>query len=434
MGPASSWRIDYLASVRFVHVDSTGVRAQLRFAVLAFGLALTVTACSGPTGGDPQPVPTQVVQTTAIASTTSPIPATVLSPDPDPDPDPALAPAPSPTPAPTPTPAATESIGPSSTDVRWSNGDVFVGGTLTIPAGDPLDLPAPAVLLIADGGGADRDWVSEAIPGINGSGRMIANELTDAGYITLRYDRRGTGRRTGVTRPSDGENFLKDSVDEVSSAIKYLRSRPEVDRARIFSVAHDEGALHALLRESQSTQSDISGMALLAPSALTLKQQVFRKLGVFAEGPGDERLLASFDAAMALFIEGTPPEGDLRLSPDLQALFENLTYPSNQPYNSEIWNLEVTPLLQGFSGPVLVLIGQLDTDVDWAEEGQIWRGAAGSGQDLELVQPLNTDHVLMATLPDASETGFITYNAFGRTLDDESMTSLLDWLNSLSGL
>lgn len=340
----------------------------------------------------------------------------------------------SPIPIETSTAIIREPTGPTSTDVRWSNGEFFVGGTLTVPKLDAGVTRTPTVLLIADGGGADRDWLSTSIPGINGSGRLLASALTDAGYITLRYDRRGTGRRIGETTPADGENRMSDSVDELSSALQFLKLRPEVDPERIYVVAHDEGALHVLLREAQDVDSGLAGIALLAPSALTLRQQVIRRLGELVIQPEDELTLARFDAAMALFIEDALPEGDLGLSPSMQGLFENLTHPSKQPYNTEIWNLDVVSLLPDAESPVLILIGQSDTEVDWSVEGQMWSDAASDGQDVEIEYPPNADHVLKSISPDAVETGFSTYNSFGRALDDEALVALIDWLDGRSEL
>ncbi|MDP6823619.1 MAG: alpha/beta fold hydrolase [Dehalococcoidia bacterium] len=407
--------------------DYPGSRSAILAAMLA--LALVSMGCGGDAGdpgGDslptPIPTPTEDVQEMPTATAISPTPTFEALP------------ATTPPPLPTSTPVALELKAASSTDLSWSNGDGFVGGTLTSPAMVTSGARAPAVLLIANGGGADRDWVSTSLPGDNGSGRLIASALTDAGYVTLRYDRRGTGRRIGETTPPDGENFLGDSIDEVSSAIRFLKSRPEVDPDRVYIVAHDEGALHVLLREVQLSEPDVAGIALLAPSALTLRQQVFRKLGALAQEPGDEVALAALDAAMAFFIEGDLPEGDLGLSPDLQGLFENLTHPSKLPYNTEIWNLDPVSLLPEAGSPVLVLIGRLDSDVDWDIEGPSWEEAASIGQEVEYVYPPNADHVLKATSPDDPEIGLTTYNASGRRLDEESLMALLDWLNARSGL
>src|SRR6478672_1653499 len=63
-------------------------------------------------------------------------------------------------------------------------------GTLVRPAGSG---PFPAVVLVAGSGPTDRDWNSPLLPGTNGSGRLLAEALADAGYASLRYDKRVVG-------------------------------------------------------------------------------------------------------------------------------------------------------------------------------------------------------------------------------------------------
>jgi uncharacterized protein len=403
--------------VKFLHLDPS----RLVWLVATLIVVFVVAACGGDSSDAPVSTPTSEATAQPNGAPVQPTTTPVVEP--------------SPSPAPTSTPVATNTVipdrpqGPTSTDLSWSNGGVLVEGTLSTPPGDRL----PAVLLIADGGGADRDWLSPSIPGINGSGRLMASVLVDAGYITLRYDRRGTGRASATTAPADGENHLDDSVAEISSAIGFLRSRPEVDRTRIYVVAHDEGALHSLRREQQTRDSDIAGIALLAPSALTLRQQVIRRLGELAEAPEDEPLIGAFDAAMAFFIADALPEGDLGLSPSLQGLFENLTHPSKLPYNTEIWNLDPVSLLPFAGSPVLVLMGQSDSELDWELEGSMWKAGSIDEQDVRFVYPANADHVLKETDSEATETGLSTYNAFGRMLDQETVDTLVFWLDELSG-
>ena len=440
--------MDYLAFVGILHPGP--VRSLLRpaFAALAPGFVMVVMACGGyESPGDSSPLP-------ASRANVQP---TVTSPDRPSTPEITASAVSTPQPPPTPLPLTPTAQGspsdalnltdgfspdeptrPGSTDVLWPSGDGLVGGTLTIPAGWVSGEVLPAVLLVADGGGADRDWVSPSIPGINGSGRLLAAAMADEGYITLRYDSRGTGRRFAETAPLPGENRLGDSVNEVSGAIEFLASRPEVDRDRIFVVAHDEGALYVLLRERQSSGPAVAGIALLSPSGLTLRQQVIRRLGKLTTGPGDEPLLGRFDAAMAFFIEGTLPDSDLGLTPSLQMLFDNLSHPLNQPYISEIWNLDIVSLLPEIKPPVLVLIGQADSELDWPVDGGKWEEAVAPGQDVQFAYPARADHVLKLVSPDAAsgnvETGLATYNVFGRTLDGETVDVLLDWLNEKSGL
>ena len=452
--------MDYLSVVRFLHPGPARSNLRPVFAALASCIVVVTAACgnAGPDGPSltPAPTPAEVERPTTVAPTAPPASSPGPFPAPFTEPTATAATGPASTStalatttpvgqgpsSETPLPAADPSR-PVTTDVSWPRGDVFVGGTLIRPTGAAAGDALPAVLLVADGGGADRDWVSPSIPGINGSGRLFAVAIAAEGYVTLRYDRRGTGRRFAETAPPPGENRLDDLVDEVSRAIDFLASRPEVDPDRIFVVAHDEGALYVLLGEQGSEEPALAGIALLAPSGLTLRQQVIRRLGELTTGPQDEPLLGRFDAAMAFFIEGTLlPDEDLGFSPSLQALFDNLSHPLNQPYVSEVWNLDVVSLLPGTRPPVLVLIGRADSESDWIVDGGKWEDVVAVGQDVQFAYPANADHVLKSVSPgnesgdaiEDAETGIVTYNVFGRTLDEETVAVLLDWLNERSGL
>jgi hypothetical protein len=46
--------------------------------------------------------------------------------------------------------------------------------------------PFPAVIFVAGSGPTDRNWNTPMIPGTNGSGALLAQALTRAGFITLR--------------------------------------------------------------------------------------------------------------------------------------------------------------------------------------------------------------------------------------------------------
>lgn len=442
--------MDYRAAVHILHPNRVRLKLLPVLASLSSCIVVIAAGCAGDDSpGAAIPSPTQDAQPAATVLAASPAPAISPTSTSGPGPTETATAGPSATATPSTEGLSPDvpvqpigSSGPTSTDVSWLNGDVFVGGAFTLPGGIANGDASPAVLLVADGGGADRDWVSPSIPGINGSGRLLAAAIAAEGYVTLRYDSRGTGRRFAETAPLPGENRLDRLIGEVASAIEFLASRPEVDPDRIFVVAHDEGALYVLLREQGFEEPALAGIALLAPSGLTLRQQVIRRLGELTTGPQDEPLLGRFDAAMAFFIDGTLlSDEELGFSPSMQALFDNLSHPLNQPYISEVWNLDVLSLLPGMRPPVLVLIGQADGESDWLVDGGLWEDAAAPGQDVQFSYPSNADHVLKSVLSrdesddaDVAESGIATYNAFGRTLDEETVAVLLDWLNDRSGL
>lgn len=77
-----------------------------------------------------------------------------------------------------------------STEVSWTLESTIVSGTLVRPSGPG---PFAAVVMVAGRGPADRDWNSTLLPGTNGSARLLAEALAQAGIASLRYDKRASG-------------------------------------------------------------------------------------------------------------------------------------------------------------------------------------------------------------------------------------------------
>ena len=84
-----------------------------------------------------------------------------------------------------------------SMEVSWPLESTTVYGTLVRPAGPgpfaEQPLGAPAVVMVAGSGPTDRDWNTPLLPGSNGSARLLAEALAQAGIASLRYDKRPSG-------------------------------------------------------------------------------------------------------------------------------------------------------------------------------------------------------------------------------------------------
>jgi len=115
-----------------------------------------------------------------------------------------------------------------------------LSATLTVPAGSG---PFPAVLLVSDIEGQDRD-------GTTGDFHMLgalADYLTRRGIAVLRYDDRGVGQSGGNTATTTTTM----RVSDVQAAINFLRARLEININRIGVIGHGEGANVALLAAGQ---------------------------------------------------------------------------------------------------------------------------------------------------------------------------------------
>jgi len=142
---------------------------------------------------------------------------------------------------------------------RKGDEDVFVPSTGFSLAGvlsKPSNAagPAPAVILVAGSGAQDRDERVFNIP-IFG---QLANALADAGFVVVRYDKRGVGRSGGRIETAT----LDDYADDVVNVIEWLRKRPDVDPKRIAIVGHSEGGAVALLAGRRTNR--VAALTLVA--------------------------------------------------------------------------------------------------------------------------------------------------------------------------
>jgi pimeloyl-ACP methyl ester carboxylesterase len=119
-------------------------------------------------------------------------------------------------------------------EVTFSNdaARTTLAGTFSVPHGKG---PHPAVVLIHGSGPVDRnEAVFDHKPFL-----ILADHLARQGIAVLRYDKRGIGKSTGNFR--DATTF--DFADDAEAALRFLRSRSEVDTARVGAIGHSEGGL-----------------------------------------------------------------------------------------------------------------------------------------------------------------------------------------------
>lgn len=122
--------------------------------------------------------------------------------------------------------------------VRVTANGFSLAGTLSKPA-EMSSAPLPAIVLVGGASASDRDEVQYGIPLFG----QLAGALADAGFLVLRYDRRGIGQSGGRSESAT----LADFADDLRAAVKFLDDRKGVDRKRIAVVGHAEGGSIALL-------------------------------------------------------------------------------------------------------------------------------------------------------------------------------------------
>jgi pimeloyl-ACP methyl ester carboxylesterase len=153
---------------------------------------------------------------------------------------------------------------------RMGDAQVFIpsngfslAGTISVPStaqSAPTAAKAPvprlpAVILVPGSGPADRDESIAGVPIF----AQLANVLADAGFIVLRYDKRGIGQSGG----RDESATIGDFADDVRAAVGFMGRRRDVDPKRIAIVGHSEGGMVGMLAASQM-KKQVAALALLA--------------------------------------------------------------------------------------------------------------------------------------------------------------------------
>ncbi len=152
-------------------------------------------------------------------------------------------------------PQQTSSESFTSEEVTFQNGEVRLGGTLTLPK--RAAARHPAAVIISGSGSQDRDG-----GGVLGLYKQIAERLSSNGVAVLRHDDRGIGRSSMPKKPT----AYFDLVADTRAAVDYLRSRKEIDPDRIMLVGHSEGGTTAVLIASEDQK--IAALVLLAGATL----------------------------------------------------------------------------------------------------------------------------------------------------------------------
>lgn len=126
----------------------------------------------------------------------------------------------------------------------------------------------PAVILLAGSGVDDRDGAGLGPPTL----AQLAGSLANAGFLAVRYDKRGFGQSGGRAESAT----LSDSAEDVRSVVKWLAARRDIAPKRIAVIGHGEGAWVGLL--AASLDKRIAAVVSLAGAGstgaeLTLEQQ-----------------------------------------------------------------------------------------------------------------------------------------------------------------
>ncbi|HVX38414.1 MAG TPA: alpha/beta fold hydrolase [Gemmatimonadaceae bacterium] len=288
----------------------------------------------------------------------------------------------------------------SAEEVRIDGPSGVLGGTLTEPRGGRG--PLPAVVTITGSGQQDRD---EYIPFAGGIRlfRQVADTLSRRGIAVLRLDDRGVGASRGSAATATTADF----ADDIRAAIAYLRTRKDIDPARIGVVGHSEGGAIALM------------IAAADPHLAA---------AVIMAGPGEPGI----DISMAQ--NRYAVEQDSTLSPAakdsvLRAARASLD-PSRQtiPWLKYWLAFDPAPFARKVRAPTLIVQGATDKQVDPENATKLAALLrAGGDKDVTVDIVPNTNHLFVA-----DSTG--NFNMYDKLATNRVSAAVLgplaDWLSA----
>jgi pimeloyl-ACP methyl ester carboxylesterase len=317
-------------------------------------------------------------------------------------------------------------------EVSIQSGELALAGTLSLPDAEG---PFPAVLFLHGSGPIDRDGNAPGLP--MDAYRQLAHALAEAGVASLRFDKRGVGESQGDSATAS----MTDLVGDARAALAALRSRPEIDPARVILVGHSEGAYIApiLAREDD----DLAGIALLAGAARPLDEitrwQV--ETALRQAGAGDEQVEAALEQEdeYIAFVEGSVGEWSDYTVEDLQdelawltdaAAEQLLATPLGLTWLREHYLAETEEALKQVAVPAFALNGEKDLQVPASEAEAIHGILEEAGNADVTVHVLPDLNHLLRHHPEAPN---LLFRHIEEPVDPRVIDLLSEWIDERFG-
>jgi pimeloyl-ACP methyl ester carboxylesterase len=274
----------------------------------------------------------------------------------------------------------------------------------------------PAVVLVGGTGPADRDYLAYGVPILG----ELAGAIADAGYIVVRYDRRGIGQSGGRAETAG----LAEYAEDVRAAVKALSDRKDVDGKRIFLVGHSEGGTVALLAASKDKRVRAVGL-LATPGVsgadLILAQQQ-HTLG--RSKMSAEEKQAAVDLQRRIHDAVITGKGWEQLPLSIRSTVDN-------PEFQTLLTNEPGKVIAEVQQPMFILHGTLDTKVDPSNADRLLELAKArkNHPPVDIVKVPGVNHLLeRATTGEEDEYGSLP----DKHVSNAVTQALIEWLKKTS--
>ncbi|WP_394233299.1 alpha/beta hydrolase family protein [Niallia oryzisoli] len=241
-------------------------------------------------------------------------------------------------------------------------GQYTLKGTLTIPT--DLKEKNPAILIIPGTGTTNRDGNDKGI--VINIYKDLAEFFTSNGFITLRYDKRGT-------HESGGDYYtagVKDLIDDAAACVRFLKMDHRVDPNSVILLGHSEGAL---LAPAVHDQEPAAGLMLLAGAADSSKALLPKQFEMAMKEIKETRGFKGWLFKLLKVAAKAQKQQDAVMAKILNSTEDTLKIKGtkiNAKWMREQYDYDVCEYLQKVTCPTLAITGDKDIQVppDHAEK------------------------------------------------------------------
>jgi pimeloyl-ACP methyl ester carboxylesterase len=287
-----------------------------------------------------------------------------------------------------------------------------LGATLTRPKSAAPGGRFPTVIILAGFGANDRDGYFVGIPVMG----QLAGALANAGFLTVRYDKRGYGQSGGRAESAT----LTDYADDARTVMRWLADRKDVDPKRIAVVGDSDGGWVALLAASREKR--FAAIVTIGAPASTGAEVVLelqkRTLDQLDLAPQER---AKREALQKQIIAAVQSEKGLAdLPPEIRKS-------ADTPWFQSVLNFAPARVLKDVNQPLLIVHAGLDHEVPVADAERLATIAQkeGSSKSVELLIVKGVNHLLVpAVTGEVSEYGALT----DRNVSQDVSSAVSGWL------
>lgn len=261
--------------------------------------------------------------------------------------------------------------------------DITIGATISY-----LDktIKRPLVLLIMGTGTTDRDGNDKSFK--TDFYKNLSDMFVNAGFVCVRYDKRGTHESTGNYKTAG----LYDLVQDSATVIQYAKKMNYVDENKIIVCGHSEGAMIATLL----TQSEeINGLILLGGACICMKSALLYQNYLVLEQFKNKKGLMAWYIKKSLTKE--------KIDKQFNNLFEKANKTNKERYfynggffntkymreHNTLTNQSFVNILKEYKGSILAITGTADLSSDYHALELI-----SSFDNVTTYAPNNVNHIL----------------------------------------